>query len=239
MSTGLMVGGGGMVDRWRRQLVEWGYSPEQLAADVARAAADARGGDAPPMPPTGAGGVGPGVWERGQQCERFDGDPLVTAHTIGTVDAYEDYRSVGVGAPGRWLGGACEGLGLGLEMEVTRSWRADGTGYLAPQWKGYGPCIELVAWAPKSVSILAALHPDPAVRAGLWESHRAAVETLVAGLECSVGVQIAVAAYDHGTNSDENPCMHTHLIVESIGTDEEGFACPIGHARLVAAMGAL
>lgn len=109
------------------------------------------------------------------------------------ANGLEDYYSGRGEMPGRWLGAAAPGIGLGVEPVDAAALRAvlaglvPGTG-MSPNggpprtWKGRVPGFDLTFAAPKSVSVLYALG-DPLVVSDVIASLDAAVDVAVAWLE--------------------------------------------------------
>src|SRR5215207_5103817 len=105
----------------------------------------------------------------------------------------DDYYSGRGEMPGRWLGAAASGLGLGAGEVTVEALRAVLAG-LAPDtgmtpngqrlktWKGRVPGFDLTFSAPKSVSVLYGLG-DPLVAGQVVEATDAAVEAALAWLE--------------------------------------------------------
>ena len=197
---------------------------------------------------------------------------IVTARPIDTAAYYENYAAVS-DVPGRWLGGGRDRLGLGPEVNLATGRSIDGRkvsdggrGELALLLEGVDPTtgerlvpdrpnrrrgFDLTFSAPKSVSIVAALHPDPAVRDALWEAHRAAVAQTMAWIEeqyCAsrrghegrdgaVRARLCAAAWDHATSRAGDPQMHTHVVAPNLGWGDDGKLRAIDWGRILGSYG--
>jgi len=89
---------------------------------------------------------------------------------------------------------------------------------------------------PKSVSILALLGGDAELSDALWQAHREAVEATVGWMERELFVSrrghagrdgvvhgtVAGIAFDHATSREEDPQMHTHVVLANIHWGEDG-----------------
>jgi conjugative relaxase-like TrwC/TraI family protein len=150
---------------------------------------------------------------------------------------------VGPGAepPGRWLGTLSARWGLGVEVDTARCAALIGAtgpvgpiGALGRPWLPRGVrCFEVVAAAPKSVSVLYALGTAPVV-AQVLAAHERAVEDLVAVIEARTsvrlgeprrrpaGCELVVAAYRHHRSRADDPHLHSHLLVLNRAQDPDG-----------------
>jgi Ti-type conjugative transfer relaxase TraA len=153
----------------------------------------------------------------------------------------EDYYRGEGEAPGRWLGGGAERLGLAgpvNEGEVGRLLGGEhpSTGGLLGRSLSEGSVagFDLTFKAPKSVSILAGIAPGH-LRAALRECHETAVSDALAHLEreaCRArrgkdgvvqvrGDGFIAAGFPHRTSRAGDPLLHTHVVVanRTLGPD--------------------
>ncbi|MGH9154046.1 MAG: MobF family relaxase, partial [Acidimicrobiales bacterium] len=157
----------------------------------------------------------------------------------GPVDYYLDRSE----PPGRWRGGGCAALGLGGEV------RADQLEALLtarhPEsakrlGRGFGDrsarAFDATFSAPKSVSVLWALAPDPFVRAEVAAAHDAATGAALDWFEGhgalsrrgtdgvhQVDAQgLAVAVFRQHTSRAADPQLHSHAIVAAKVQDPTG-----------------
>jgi conjugative relaxase-like TrwC/TraI family protein len=153
----------------------------------------------------------------------------------------EDYYRGDGEAPGRWLGGGAERLGVAgqvKEGQVGRLLDAQHprTGGLLGRSlsKGSVAGFDLTFKAPKSVSILAGIAPEH-VRAAVRDCHETAVTDALAHLEreacrarrgkdgvVQVGGEGFIAAgFRHRTSRAGDPLLHTHVVVanRTLGPD--------------------
>ena len=142
--------------------------------------------------------------------------------------------------PGWWAGAGADRLGLAgrvppgaIEVLAAAAHPVTGTALGAPG--GKVAAYDLTFSAPKSVSLLAEVADDPALRAAVIDAHRVAITEAVALIEAeavrgrrghagavSVGTTGMVAAgFDHHTSRAGDPQLHTHLLVanRALGTD--------------------
>ncbi len=154
----------------------------------------------------------------------------------------EDYYLGAGEAPGRWVGAGVGLLDLDGEVDDTAFARlldgcdprsgkrlvAGGDGRLAG--------LDLTLSAPKSVSVLGALHPDPVVRAAVAYAHEAAVADALGYIESDGlwarrgrnGRQrvrtrgLVAAAFGHRASRAGDPQLHTHVVVANLVADREG-----------------
>jgi Ti-type conjugative transfer relaxase TraA len=153
----------------------------------------------------------------------------------------EDYYRDEGEAPGRWLGGGAERLGLAGQVNEGEVGRLLGgehprTGGLLGRSLSEGSVagFDLTFKAPKSVSILAGIAPDH-VRDALHDCHERAVTDALAHLEretCRArrgkdgvvqvrGEGFLAAAFRHRTSRAGDPLLHTHVVVanRTLGPD--------------------
>lgn len=151
----------------------------------------------------------------------------------------EDYY-VGSGeAPGRWLGGGCEELGLEGEVDpevfarVLKGQAPDGTQLVKRKKAGF----DLAFSPPKSISVLWGLANSDVARV-VQECHDEAVAVALGYIEsqgASVGVRahgraggieikpasgFVAAAFDHRTSRAGDPQLHTHVVVSNMARAE-------------------
>jgi conjugative relaxase-like TrwC/TraI family protein len=154
---------------------------------------------------------------------------------------YLNYVRAG-GEPGRWLGRGAEALGLsGPVSEDDFLALAEGRRPGGEALVGQTPADRVPGWdftfsAPKSVSLLGALHPDAGVRQAIRAAHDSAVSAAVGFLEDEGGrarrgkagrggqvrARLAVAGFVHPTSREQDPQLHTHAIVLNLGLGEDG-----------------
>lgn len=158
--------------------------------------------------------------------------------------AREDYYTKGGEPSGQWHGKAAEHLGLSgssLQADELKNllYGFDASGQNAlvqgagqPHYAGW----DLTLNAPKSVSVLWAMTDDPAVRAELQAAQQAAVEATVAfverhcawtrrghdGTEQERVAGLIVATFEHGTSREQDPHLHTHLLVANTALRQDG-----------------
>lgn len=154
----------------------------------------------------------------------------------------EDYY-IGAGeAPGVWVGSGVAGLGLDGpvgEEEFRRlldgcdPWT--GTRLMAGSDRRLAG-LDLTFSAPKSVSLVWALHPDPEVRAAVARGHERAVGDALGFLESDAlrarrghnGVErvrvagFVAAGFGHRTSRLGDPQLHTHVVAANLVQDAEG-----------------
>jgi len=93
--------------------------------------------------------------------------------------------------------------------------------------------------APKSVSVLAMaaqLAGDAAIADAVWAAHRGAVDATFAWMETelfvgrrghdgrdgTVRARVAAVAFDHLTSREDDPQLHTHVVLANLGRGEDG-----------------
>jgi conjugative relaxase-like TrwC/TraI family protein len=144
-------------------------------------------------------------------------------------------------APGVWVGDGAADVGLsGRVDEATLGGflagnAPDGT-VLAGGAKSRLGGLDLTFSAPKSVSMLWGLHPDPSVRETVAAAHRAAVTDAVGYVETEAltarrgrngTIHVAVrglvgAAFTHRSSRAGDPQLHTHVVVCNMVADNTG-----------------
>jgi conjugative relaxase-like TrwC/TraI family protein len=162
----------------------------------------------------------------------------------------EDYYAGSGEAPGVWLGGGAESLGLAGEVgaEAFRAvlqGRDPASGNLLAKRKAQG--FDLTFSAPKSVSVLWALAPDPVSRQvvaacheeaiaaamGWMESQASAVKRGAAGCETIGSSGFVAASYRHRTSRAGDPQLHSHVVVSNMALGDDGKWSALGdHRRL-------
>jgi conjugative relaxase-like TrwC/TraI family protein len=157
----------------------------------------------------------------------------------GPADYYLDAGE----PPGRWHGAGLEALGLGVEVSGDEL-RALLTGEHPVKGATLGRSFgdksargfDVTFSAPKSVSVLWALHPDEHVRDAVAASHDAAVAATVDWIETHGAVTrrgrsgvhqvdahgLAVAVFRQHTSRTADPQLHSHAIVASKVQDDTG-----------------
>ena len=155
---------------------------------------------------------------------------------------YIDYAAAS-GIEGRWTGRGAAVLGLaegtGVDAEVLKNLclgiSPSGEVLNKPR-KDHTPAFDFCFSPPKSVSVMAYLHPDEAVRRETIAAHEAGVAAVVAHIEAevmasrrgangrdgTVKVEIAAAQFRHGTSRENDPQVHTHVVVVAICLGEDG-----------------
>ncbi|MGH9180429.1 MAG: MobF family relaxase [Acidimicrobiales bacterium] len=157
----------------------------------------------------------------------------------GPVDYYLDPAE----PPGWWWGHGCAALCLNGEVEAQQleallTARHPGTG--ARLGRSFGAksarAFDTTFSAPKSVSVLWALSPDPFVRAEVLAAHDVAVQATLDWFERHGAVArrgrqgvdqvdtggIAVALFRQHTSRSADPQLHTHAIVAAKVQDPTG-----------------
>jgi conjugative relaxase-like TrwC/TraI family protein len=163
-------------------------------------------------------------------------------YTTRVARGSEDYYLGAGEAPGQWTGTGTGLLGVEGEVDEEGFRRVlDGchpvTGErLVPAADGRLSGLDLTFSAPKSVSLLWALHPDPVVRAAVADAHHRAVTDGITYLESDalfarrgrnghqhVPVQGLVAAgFGHRTSRAGDPQLHTHVVAANLVADHAG-----------------
>jgi conjugative relaxase-like TrwC/TraI family protein len=153
----------------------------------------------------------------------------------------EDYYAARGEAPGRWIGGACGGVGLSGKVERDAFFAVmdgrdpkSGDPLRPPHGRTRVAAFDLTFSAPKSVSVLFAIGDEEMSRS-LVEAHERAVAAAVGYLEREAcftrrgrnGVRRARgegfigAAYRHRLSRAGDPQLHTHVVVANM-TRAEG-----------------
>jgi len=111
----------------------------------------------------------------------------------------------------------------------------DGGGRQKHRRPGFDVCFS----PPKSVSILemaARLEGDSATANAVWAAHRAAVDKTFAWLEDELAVarrghggrdgtiraRVAAVAFEHATSREDDPQIHTHVVLPNLAWGEDG-----------------
>lgn len=157
----------------------------------------------------------------------------------GPVDYYLDPDE----PPGRWWGDGCAALGLAgpvdgadlrslLEAADPRSGERLGRRFGDTSARGFDATFS----APKSVSVLWALSPDPWVRAEVLAAHDAAVEAAMGWFQHHGAVTrrgtdgvlqvdtlgITTALFRQHTSRTVDPQLHTHAVISAKVQDRTG-----------------
>ena len=153
----------------------------------------------------------------------------------------EDYYTNSGEAPGEWIGAAVAELGLsGLVQDVDLHAVLSGlhpqtlVGLVRANQKV--PGFDLTFSAPKSVSLLWALTPDPAVAREVMAAHDAAVRAAVGWLEREAtfvrrgrngvhqldGSGLVAAAFRHRLSRAGDPQLHTHVLAANMTRGADG-----------------
>ena len=145
--------------------------------------------------------------------------------------------------PGRWWGDGCVALGLAgpvdgadlrslLEAEDPRTGDRLGRRFGDASARGFDATFS----APKSVSVLWALSPDPWVRAEVLAAHEAAVDAAMGWFQRHGAVTrrgtdgvfqvdtlgITAALFGQHTSRSIDPQLHTHAVISSKVQDDTG-----------------
>ncbi len=145
--------------------------------------------------------------------------------------------------PGRWWGDGCAALGLAgsvdgadlrslLEASDPRSGERLGRRFGDVSARGFDATFS----APKSVSVLWALSPDPWVRAEVLAAHDAAVDTAMGWFQRHGAVTrrgtdgvfqvdtlgVTAALFRQHTSRTIDPQLHTHAVISAKVQDETG-----------------
>jgi len=178
--------------------------------------------------------------------------PGGSEYYLGAVARTPQDYYLGAGeARGWWAGAGAADLGLEGEVDAenfTRllDGRHPGNGQrLVPGGERRVGGFDLTFSAPKSVSLLWALHTDGEVAAQVAQAHRAAIADALAYLEANalwarrgagghtrVPVAGMVAAgFDHRSSRAGDPQLHTHVVVANMVADHTGrWSAPDGRA---------
>ena len=157
------------------------------------------------------------------------------------ADGVEEYYLGSGEAPGRWLGRGAQRLQLsgqvtGESLAALLEGKDPATG--SPLWKS--PRARLPGWdltfsAPKSVSLLYALGPEPvrriavqahdiavAVAFGYLEREAGFVRRGHDGLRQEEGAGLVGAAFRHRTSRLGDPALHTHVLMANLVATRNG-----------------
>jgi len=116
---------------------------------------------------------------------------------------------------------------------------ATGAALLGHQQANRRAGFDITFSPPKSVSVLemaARLAGDRATSDAVWEAHRAAVEATFAwmegnlflarrghaGRDGTVKARVAAVAFDHATSREDDPQIHSHVVLPNVGWGEDG-----------------
>lgn len=157
---------------------------------------------------------------------------------------YIDYAAA-TELAGRWYGAGAEALGLAsgskvdpeLLLQLAESKGPDGS--LLNPYAGQSdsrPFFDVQVSVPKSLSVMAYCHPDAAVRASIRSAVEDANADFVAFLEAElarsrrghqgrdgvVDAKLIVGGFRHGTSRDDDPQVHTHLLLLNLCLGEDG-----------------
>lgn len=143
---------------------------------------------------------------------------MLQVHGIGTGAA--GYYFEGSRPAGRWIGAGAAALGLdGTVSEDALAGLLQGrdprTGLFLPRVRAARRRAgwDLIFSAPKSVSLLAAIHP------GVDAAHRDALGEALGHLQDRVfgpGRELVGAAFEHRTNAASEPHLHTHVVLANV-----------------------
>lgn len=167
---------------------------------------------------------------------------MLSAHKIGAehVTYYLSYVERG-GDPGRWMGAGAEALGLGGTVEaeafanLAAGFGPDGSKLIERVHANRVMGWDLTLSAPKSLSLLAALHPEETQRSALRDVHDRAVQAALSYLEDvggaarrgdggkdgHVAAKLVIAGFVHKTSRESEPDLHEHGIVLNVGLGED------------------
>jgi conjugative relaxase-like TrwC/TraI family protein len=145
---------------------------------------------------------------------------------------HEQYLSGPGESPGRWYGTGANGLGLEgeasvAEFEAMFEGRDPTTGELLgrPHGRNAVPAFDVVLRPTKSVSILYGLG-DPATGRAVLAAHHAGLAEAAGYLDEHLGARrghgghehvagqgLLAVGFDHRTSRDDDPLLHTHLVI--------------------------
>ena len=153
----------------------------------------------------------------------------------------EDYYTNSGEAPGAWIGSSSPRLELAgevadVDLHAVLSGMHPQTLERLVRNNQKVPGFDLTFSAPKSVSLLWALTPDPAVAAAVVAAHDAAVRAAFGWLEHNAafvrrgrnGVEqlpatgLVGAAFLHRTSRSGDPQLHTHVLVPNLAHGADG-----------------
>ncbi len=168
---------------------------------------------------------------------------MLSGHKIGAehVSYYLSYVERG-GDPGRWLGKGAAALGLDEVVEaqafanLAEGLAPDGIQLLERIHASRTMGWDFTLSAPKSLSLLAALHPEQDTRETLRAVHDQAVASAVSFLEDTGGAarrghggrdghlraKLVIAGFVHKTSRESEPDLHEHAIVLNSGLGDDG-----------------
>lgn len=154
----------------------------------------------------------------------------------------EDYYTNGGEPPGKWLGAGSVALSLGgtvqaAELRAILAGVNPGTGEALGQHQGgqHHPGWDFCFSAPKGVSVVWSQAPEElrqaiqqaqarAVAAGIHhlESEAALTRRGKGGRETERPVGLVAASYEHGTSREQDPQLHTHVLIANIAPRQDG-----------------
>ncbi len=156
--------------------------------------------------------------------------------------ATAEYYLKGGEPPGVWIGSGAAALGLCGQIDpkqfenIAKGFSPDGDRKLVQNAGKEGRRIgwDLTFSAPKSVSVLWAISPEP-IRKKIQKAHFDAVQTALTYLEEKAAVsrvgkggrdstkaRLVVGLFEHGTSRAGDPQLHSHALVTNLGVDGEG-----------------
>lgn len=168
----------------------------------------------------------------------------------------DDYYEEGEEPPGEWMGSGAAQLGLSGEIkegELLKGMQGfhPGTGEQLAKNAGdkHKPGWDATFSAPKSVSAAWAL-ADESDRDKIAQAHKSAVASSLdylereavstryghGGHEKGESGGLTVATYEHGTNRNQDPQLHTHAIVMNISPDGRGIDFDTHHKMAAGAL---
>lgn len=150
----------------------------------------------------------------------------------GPVDYYLDPDE----PPGRWWGAGCDAVGLsggiaGSDLQALLQGRHPGSGHRLGRAFGdrSARAFDATFSAPKSVSVLWALTPDPWVRAEVLAAHDAAVDAALGWFQSNGAVTrrgkdgihqvdtrgVIAALFRQHTSRTADPQLHSHAVISA------------------------
>ncbi|MEX1200281.1 MAG: MobF family relaxase [Methylophaga sp.] len=183
-------------------------------------------------------------------------DAYALAKYYESQSAIDDYYEEGEEPPGEWMGSGAAKLGLSGELkdgELLAGMQGfhPGTGDQLAKNAGdkHKPGWDATFSAPKSVSAAWAIAEDSdrdkiaaanksAVASSLDYLEREAVSTRHGhgGAEKRESGGLTVAAYEHGTNRNQDPQLHTHCIIMNMSPDGRGIDFDTHHKMAAGAL---
>lgn len=184
-----------------------------------------------------------------------DATALAKYYEGGTF-SLDDYYEAGEEPPGRWMGSGAEKLGLSGELEqgqllnAMQGYHPESGDQLAKNaGEKHKPGWDATFSAPKSVSAAWAL-AEPELRDKIAEAHQRAVASSIdylereavstryghGGREKGESGGLTVAAYEHGTNRNQDPQLHTHAIIMNFSPDGRGIDFDTHHKMAAGAL---